>query len=270
VSRTLVLLTVFLLLCGLLQAAEPPAPAAPAPGSPPPPAPTPSAPAAEVESPAAVSAAEAALTEVLTAMQRAADGVTDLSADFTYTRYSADFDDTVQKSGHLSFKKPEFVRIDYTKPYERRIFITPDRFVDYRPDVDVATVIRRDRTQEREGSETLAVAMGTAPNKLRERFTLALVVDPELKPEERQALRVVELLPKKEDLPEQVVKVWLWIDAHDWLPRRVKSFARNGDFETFLFTNIKSSQKLADSLFQFTPGAKTVIDDMTAKPLPEM
>jgi outer membrane lipoprotein-sorting protein len=50
----------------------------------------------------------------------------------------------------------------------------------------------------------------------------------------------------------------------------VKSFARNGDFETFLFTDIKSNQKLADSLFKFTPGPKTVIDDMTANPVPDM
>jgi outer membrane lipoprotein-sorting protein len=112
--------------------------------------------------------------------------------------------------------------------------------------------------------------MGTAPNKLRERFTLALVVDPELKPAERQALRVVELLPKKGDLPEEVIKVWLWIDTHDWLPRRVKSFTRSGDTETFLFTNIKANQKLADSLFRFTPGPKTVTDDMTANPPPGM
>jgi outer membrane lipoprotein-sorting protein len=221
-----------------------------------------------VESPAAVSAADAALNEVLSAMQKAADGVKDLTADFTYIRILAEFEDESQKSGRLSFKKPEYVRIDFAKPYEEQRFVTPDRFVLYRPDVDVATVIRRDRTKQQEGSETLAIAMGTAPNKLRERFTLALVVDPDLKPEERQALRVVELLPKKGELPEEIVKVWLWVDAHDWLPQRVKSFARNGDTETFLFTNVKTNQKLTDSLFKFTPGPKTVTDDMTANPPP--
>jgi outer membrane lipoprotein-sorting protein len=221
-----------------------------------------------VESPPAVSAADAALTEVLAAMQKAADGVTDLSADFTSLRYAAEFEDLDRKSGRFSFKKPEYVRIDFAKPYEEQRFVTPDRFVLYRPDTDVATVIRRDRTREQEGSETLAVAMGTAPNKLRERFTLALVVDPDLTPAERQALRVVELLPRKGDLPEEVVKVWLWVDTRDWLPRRVKSFKRNGDTETFLFTNVKTNQKLSDSLFKFTPGPKTVTDDMTANPPP--
>jgi outer membrane lipoprotein-sorting protein len=223
-----------------------------------------------VESPTAVSAADAALNEVLTAMQKSADAVSDLSADFTYVRYLADFEDESRKTGNVSFKKPEYVRIDFAKPYEKQLFVTPDRFVEYRPDVDVATVVRRDRTKEQEGSETLAIAMGTAPNKLRERFTLALVVDSELKPAERRALRVVELLPKKGDLPEDVIKVWLWVDTHDWLPRRVKSFTRNGDTETFLFTNVKTNQKLADSLFKFTPGPKTVTDDLTASPPPGM
>jgi len=261
VSRTvLLLLSVLALLSGRVSAAEAPAPASAVS--------TPPAATAEVESPGAVSAADAALNEVLSAMQKAADGVSDLSADFTYVRYLAEFADESQKSGRLAFKKPEYVRIDFAKPYEKQVFITPERFVEYRPDVDVATVVRRDRTQEQEGSETLAIAMGTAPNKLRERFTLALVVDPDLKPEERQELRVVELLPKKSALPEEVVKVWLWVDTHDWLPRRVKSFARNGDTETFLFTNVKTNQKLTDSLFKFTPGPKTVTDDMTANPPP--
>jgi outer membrane lipoprotein-sorting protein len=221
-----------------------------------------------VESPPAVSAADAALTEVLAAMQKAADGVTDLSADFTSLRYAAEFEDLDQKSGRLSFKKPEYVRIDFTKPYEVQRFVTPDRFVEYRPDTDVATIIRRVRTREQEGSETLAVAMGTAPNKLRERFTLALVVDPDLTPAERRELRVVELLPRKGDLPEDIIKVWLWVDTRDWLPRRVKSFKRSGDTETFLFANVKTNQKLSDSLFKFTPGPKTVTDDMTANPPP--
>jgi len=195
--------------------------------------------------------------------------VKDLSADFTYVRYLYDFEDESKKSGRLRFKKPEFARIDFTKPYEKHLYVTPERFVEYRPDTDVATIVRRDRTREPEGTETLAIAMGTAPSKLREHFTLALIEDPALTDEERQHLRVLELIPKKGDLPKQageVVKVWLWVDTGDWLPRRVKSFERDQDYETFLLSNIKTNQGFSERLFEFTPGPKTVIDDMTAPP----
>jgi len=213
------------------------------------------------------------LDRVLAAMQKAADAVKDLSADYTGYRFLADFyeseEEADRKSGKLYFKKPEFVRIDQAKPYEKHFYVTPERFVEYRPDADVATVIRRDRAREREGTETLAIAMGTAPSKLRERFTLSLIDDPDLNPEERRHLRVLELTPKKEDLPEEaagVVKVWLWVDTGDWLPRRVKSFERNQDYETFLFSNIKTNTGLSERLFQFTPGPNTDVDDWTESP----
>ncbi len=218
---------------------------------------------------------ESELDRVLSAMQKAADEVKDLSADYTGFRFLADFyeseEDAETKSGRLYFKKPEFVRIDQAKPYEKHWYVTPERFVEYLPHTDVATLVRRDRAREPEGTQTLAIAMGTAPSKLRERFTLSLVDDPDLSDEERQRLRVLELIPKKDDLPEQageVVKVWLWIDTGDWLPRRVKSFERDQDYETFLLSNVKTNQKLSERLFEFTPGPKTVIDDMTASPPP--
>ena len=213
------------------------------------------------------------LDQVLAAMQKAADEVKDLSADYTGFRFLADFyvseEEAERKSGRLYFRKPEFVRLDQTTPYEKHAYVTPDRFVEYRPDTDVATLVRRDRTREREGTETLAIAMGTSPGKLQERFTLALVEDPQLTDEECQHLRVLELIPKKGDLPEQageVVKVWLWVDTGDWLPRRVKSFEREGDYETYRLTKVRTNQGLSQRLFQFTPGPKTVIDDMTASP----
>ena len=231
--------------------------------------------AAEDEGPAPPEAPETELDRVLSGMQKAADDVKDLSADYTGYRFLADIYDSEEeaerKSGRLYFKKPEFVRIDQTKPYEKHFYVTPERFVEYLPATDVATVVRRDRTREREGTETLAIAMGTAPSKLRERFTLALVEDPDLSDEERQRLRVLQLTPKQDDLPEEaaeVTRVWLWIDTGDWLPRRVKSFERDQDYETFLFANVTTNQGLSERLFEFTPGPKTVIDDMTASPPP--
>ncbi len=230
---------------------------------------------AEEAAPIRSAVRQSELDRVLAAMQKAADEVKDLSADYTGYRFLADFyeseEEAERKSGRLYFKKPEFVRIDQAKPYEKHFYVTPERFVEYRPDTDVATLVRRDRAREPEGTETLAIAMGTAPSKLRERFTLSLVDDPDLTDEERQRLRVLELTPKKDDLPEEaagVVKVWLWIDTGDWLPRRVKSFERDQDYETFLLSNIKTNQRLSKRLFEFTPGPKTVIDDMTASPPP--
>ncbi|KPJ49445.1 MAG: hypothetical protein AMJ38_03345, partial [Dehalococcoidia bacterium DG_22] len=225
------------------------------------------------------------LDQVLASMQKAADAVQDLSADFTYIRYAYDFEDEKRRVGTLRFKKPEFVRIDYETPYLWHIYISPELYQDYRPDTNVLTRARRDRTPGHEGNETLGIAMSTSPTKLRERFTLALVEDPRLTPEERQRYRVLELRPKKDELPENVVMIWLWVDTGDWLPRRAMSFKRGseaeawdgdpgkwpGDTETFLFADIKTNQKLADTVFEFTPppGVKPVVDDLTASPLPE-
>ena len=219
------------------------------------------------------------LEQVLQSMQKAADAVKDLSADFTYLRYLADFEDESRKSGRLRFRKPEFVRIDFTKPYEKTVYVTPDRFVEYRPDSDVATIVRRDRPGARSAAagdlreDTLALALATAPSRLAERFHLSLVPTPD--PEERGALVVLELRPKEADsspgggsggLPPEVLKVWLWVDRGDWLPRRVKSFERDGDTETFLFSRLETNLGLPRRLFEFTPGPETVIDDLSARP----
>jgi outer membrane lipoprotein-sorting protein len=212
------------------------------------------------------------LDQVLAAMQKTADSVQDLSAEFTYYLFLADFyeseEEADRKSGDLHFKKPEFVRINFRTPYEKQVYITPDLYEEYRPDTNVVTRVRRDRAREREGSETLAIAMGTAPSKLRERFALSLVDDPALSPEERRGLRVLQLIPKDRTLPGQVVKVWLWVDVGDWLPRRVRSFRRNGDTETFLFSHVKTNQGLSDRLFQLTITDNMVVDDLTASPPP--
>ena len=226
----------------------------------------------------------AELDEVLASMQKAADAVVDLSAKFTYVRYLYEFEDEKRRVGTLRFRKPEFVRIDYETPYPWHIYITPELYQDYRPDTNVLTRARRERSSEHQGSETLAIAMGTSPTKLRERFALSLVEDPTLTAEERQHLRVIELLPKKGELPEEVVRVRLWVDSSDWLPRRVMSFKRSadtktwdgdpktwqGDTETFLLTDIKTNQKLSDKVFEFRPppGVEPVVDDLTASPLP--
>jgi len=211
---------------------------------------------------------DAELDRVLQSMQQAVDGTKDLTADFTYVRYLADFEDESRKSGKLYYKKPEFVRIDFTKPYEKQVYITPELYQEYRPDTKVVTRVRRDRAGEREGTRTLALAMGTAPSELRERFTLALVNDRDLSARESRQLRVLELIPKREegDLPQEVVRVWLWIDTGNWLPRRVKSFERDDDTETFVFDHVKTNQKLKDSIFEFEPTDDMVIDDLTSSP----
>jgi len=224
----------------------------------------------------------AELDEVLASMQKAADGVQDLTASFTYVRCLYVFEDRSEKSGTLRFKKPEFVRIDYQKPYVWHIYITPELYQDYRPASNVLTRARRERSQERQGTETLAIAMGTSPSKLRERFTLALVEDPTLKPAQRSAFRVIQLIPKKGELPEDVVMVRLWVATGEWLPRRVTSFKRSedpegwngdpedwsGDTESFLFTDIKTNQGLAGRVFEFRPpaGVQPVVDDLTPAP----
>lgn len=217
------------------------------------------------------------LERVLASMQKAADGVKDLEAEFIYLRYLADFEDESRKSGRLRFRKPEFLRIDFTKPYEKTIYVTPERFVEYRPDTDVATIVRRDRPQARSTSselreDTLAIALATSPRRLAERFHLALIPAPD--PAERRRFVVLELRPKGGDsspegpggLPPEVLKVWLWVDRGDWLPRRVKSFERDGDTETFVFSHVKTNLELRKQVFEFTPGPKTVIDDLSVRP----
>ncbi len=73
-------------------------------------------------------------------------------------------------------------------------------------------------------------------------------------------VHVIDMDPKDED--GLVLSMRIWVDASDWLTRKIEQVDINENRNTYLVRNVRQDAELTADLFQFVPGDATEIVDL--------
>lgn len=175
------------------------------------------------------------------------------TAKFTQAIRNAASGDTENRSGTFFFKKPTLVRWETVSPEKELLIVGQSAVWDY---FEEDKEVYRYSVQEIISSKTMLRFL-TGKANLTEDFIVA-----ESKTEKGGPGQIVLDLAPREPEPG-LVMARIWVDQHtDLIVRiRIQDFYANTNDLTL--SNVELNPKLADSLFQFTPGKDVKVHDNT-------
>ena len=156
-----------------------------------------------------------------------------------------------EKSGVVQVKKPGLLRWEYAAPDKKLLVLDGKSFWQWSPE-DNQVNVKRDVNGEQLSS---AFTFLWGKGDLLHEFTARAIELPEGLP----AGDAVELLPKKSG--GNVLKLIFSVDAAGRVLASVVTDAQ-GNENRLVFSDAKIDQKLADSLFQFTPPAGASVQEL--------
>lgn len=183
----------------------------------------------------------AALEALLKEMDARAAEIRTLSADITITNRENFSGRESTRSGKLYLRKPGELFLDLVeKTYPRKIWILPDRLVEYNPDLGTAHVMELDSEA---GADKGVIGLDTTSEQLRDGFYVSLGASDD------ESVHLLQLVPKVARTDFSSAGVTL--DAGTLLP--VKVVQENADLDetkTFVLTNVRENPRLRDGLFE--------------------
>ena len=200
------------------------------------------------------------LDEFLVKMEKQAQTIKSVSCDFTLTRYSGLFEEKTVKKGKLYYKKPERVHIDFEKPDVRQLFISKDRWWDYRPEAKFVRTGRRDKTSD---ADILALDLWKSPEKLRKNFRIKLLPTEKI---DKELCHVLEVAPKDKKAKVEYTRALFSVQDKLLIPLKLKCFEPSGDYNIYEFKKLKLNPRLSDRMFAFKPDRDVIIEDVDASP----
>lgn len=173
--------------------------------------------------------------------------IRDYVADITITQGK-----TVM-TGVIYYKKPDFIRIDFTQPSEQVIVSDGTTLTIYIP---------KQRAVFEQSLKQAGVSAGAAPvlanqeglQLLRENYSIAYLNNPTPVPlEPGSSEMVVKLNLQWRSTGQGFRQLELDIGAKDGLIRRIIGVSANYETTQFDFTNIRTNQSLPDGRFRYSP-----------------
>jgi outer membrane lipoprotein-sorting protein len=202
--------------------------------------------------------APADLAEVLTQMNEAAKRRTTVSANLEYTKVTVLVNDKSTETGQILYhktKNPE-IRIDFQKPDRKVILFRKSKAEIYFPKINQ---IQEYDLEQKSGlvQQFLLLGFGQETGELKKSYGVRFLKEEDL---EGDTTALLELLPRKESIASQLVKIQLWISEESWLPVQQKFFESDGDYLVARYTGVRVNRALPRSAFDLepAPGAKRV------------
>lgn len=171
----------------------------------------------------------------------------------TIRTYEADVDMVLGKRtmyGHVSFKRPDLLRIDFTRPQDQVIVYNGDMLTIYLP--ETTAVLQQIVQNDKDGGSNLATPQGLS---LMSRYysvayetgqapvTIEDVVDEQ----------VVKLVLYRRNTTEAFRQIRLSVGANSKLIRRVEAYTAGGETFTFLYSNYSVNKEIPDQRFIYDP-----------------
>lgn len=198
------------------------------------------------------------LAEILSRMNESAKHLKTVAANLEYTKVTVLVNDKSTETGQLFFhksKNPE-IRIEIQKPEFKIILFRKNKAEIYLPKINQIQEYNLDQRSELL-QQFFLLGFGTESGELRKAFNMKFIKEEEL---EGDSTALLELVPKKESIANQLTHVQLWVSEESWLPVQQKFFEHGGDYLIAHYTAVKVNRKLPSSTFEIQPadGAKRV------------
>jgi outer membrane lipoprotein-sorting protein len=187
------------------------------------------------------------LDDILTKLDRAAAGFRSMTADLTQTAHTGAIDENQISVGKIRIKRdhPGDTRmlVDFSQPDVKSVQLEGTLLDIYLPKLNTVqeySLGKNSSLIER----FLLLGFGTSRNELAAANDITYegpdVVN-------SHAAAKLLLLPKDKEVSSRIQKIELWLATDTGYPLQHKIFQAGGDYQLFVFTNLKMNPTLADS-----------------------
>jgi outer membrane lipoprotein-sorting protein len=187
------------------------------------------------------------LESVLKQLDAQAGEFHSLTADLERTKVTVVVNDKSTESGRIYVRRDDKMRIELTQPDPRTILRDGDDFYIYNPKIHRVEEYNLGKKKSLV-DQFLLLGFGTAGSELKKGYSVTLQGEETL---DNRKVVLLELLPKSDDVRNQLSKIQLWIDESTWLPVQQKFYETgSGDYFIILYKNIARNVRIADSEFK--------------------
>ena len=170
-----------------------------------------------------------------------------LTADLERTKVTVVVNDKSTESGKILVRRDDKMRIELTQPDPRTILRDGDDFYIYNPKIHRVEEYNLGKKKSLV-DQFLLLGFGTPGSELKKSYAITLQGEETL---DNRKVVLLELLPKSDDVRNQLSKIQLWIDETTWLPAQQKFFETgSGDYFIIQYKNIARNVRIADSEFK--------------------
>ena len=170
-----------------------------------------------------------------------------LTADLERTKVTVVVNDKSTESGKIFVRRDDKMRIELTQPDERTILRDGDDFYIYNPKIHRVEEYNLGNKKSLVDQFVL-LGFGTPGSELKKSYSITLQGEESL---DNRKVVLLELLPKSDDVRNQLSKIQLWFDESTWLPAQQKFYETgSGDYFIIHYKNIARNVRIADSEFK--------------------
>jgi len=188
------------------------------------------------------------LTEILSQMNEASKRLNTLTANLEYTKVTVLVDDKSTESGQLFFRKskPPEIRIDIQKPDRKTLLFKKNKGEIYLPKINQ---IQEYNLEQNSGlvQQFLLLGFGSDSGDLKKAYNVKYLQEEDV---EGDTTVLLELVPRKANVANQISKIQLWVSEESWLPMQQKFFESGGDYLLAHYTGVKVNRGLPISRFE--------------------
>jgi outer membrane lipoprotein-sorting protein len=189
----------------------------------------------------------ATLEGVLKQLDMQASDFHSLTADLERTKVTVVVNDKSTESGKIFVRRDDKMRIELTQPDPRTILRDGDDFYIYNPKIHRVEEYNLGKKKSLV-DQFLLLGFGTAGSELKKSYSISLQGEETL---DNRKVVLLELLPKSDDVRNQLSKIQLWIDETTWLPAQQKFYETgSGDYFIIQYKNIARNVRIGDSEFK--------------------
>jgi outer membrane lipoprotein-sorting protein len=187
------------------------------------------------------------LESVLKQLDTQAGDFHSLKADLERTKVTVVVNDKSTESGQIFVRRDDKMRIDLTQPDPRTILRDGNDFYIYNPKIHRVEEYNLGKKKSLV-DQFLLLGFGTSGSDLRKGYLVTLQDEETFG---NQKVVLLELIPKSDEVRNQLSKIQLWIDESTWLPAQQKFFETgSGDYFVIRYKNMVRNLRIADSQFK--------------------
>ena len=167
--------------------------------------------------------------------------------------YEADMDVSMgnrQMKAHVSFKRPDLLRIDFSKPAEQVVLFNGDLLTIYLP--GSSAVLQQSVQSSSAGGASLATSQGLS--LMSRYYTIKYEIGQEpVTLDDTSDERVIKLVFDRRNTTEAFRSIRIAINAETKLIRRIAATTPQGEEYVFTFSDYKVNQDIPDQRFIYDP-----------------
>jgi len=172
-------------------------------------------------------------------LQNSATATRTLDCDFVQLKYLSFLSEEIESEGHLSFKKENKIRWEYTSPFSYLIILNDSKLSIVDEEDESSFNLSSNKTFQRINDMIVNSVQGNVLDETIYSFQF----------QENATAYYVVLTPKEEQMAEYMSAIHLFFNKEDYTVDKVKMVEQSGDYTTIQFKNKMLNSNLDDKLF---------------------